>query len=234
MAKAGRVQHWKHGWIPLDGYARAQTVGRPTDGQLAALQPRPGGWTTSTRAKTLAELKTTPEGRRLVAAIDSYQNSSAAAIPRMRTDITKHLTGGELPEGRHESIQTLLNAIEASKTSRPLYRGMVVPGTPAAVLAQYAPGSEQSTPLASFTLDPKIATSYSIRGAGQRIHSATTTPVILEWQGEKRALPIENLAPSRIFADEREHLASGSFRVKDARLARRGGRQVVLVQVGQG
>lgn len=34
MARAGRVQHWKHGWIPLDDFARAQVAARKNRGHI--------------------------------------------------------------------------------------------------------------------------------------------------------------------------------------------------------
>lgn len=240
----GKVQHWKHGWIPVSPEAKAFAAGkgpRPGSGgitaeQYAALQPRRGGWTTSTRQKTLETLRVTPEGRRLASVIDHYQNASgSSALPRLRSDIDKHLSGGELPAGRHESIQTLLDAIKGSPgpSDRPLYRGMVASGTPDDVLGRYAPGAVLPVSLASFTSDPSIAASFSVKGAGQRVTGTTHTPVVFEWGGPKRALPIENLAPSRVFANEREWLTSGRYRVQASGMARRGGRNVALVRLTQ-
>jgi hypothetical protein len=208
-----------------------------TPEQYGALLPRRGGWTTSTRTQTLAVLKTTPEGRGLLKTLDSFQSGASTAIPRFRTDMQKVLDGDEsVPEGRRDSVHNLLNAIHHSDAGdRPLYRGMVIPGSPEEVLARYAPGSRQDLMLSSFSSDKKLATEFSAKGAGQAIkRTGPKTGVVVEWtNGPKHALPIENLGKSRVFANEREWVAAGRYRVTDAKIAKRGGRDVVVVQIEQ-
>jgi hypothetical protein len=208
-----------------------------TDEQHAALLPKRTGWTTKTREQTLAVLKKTPEGRTLAKTIDSFQSGSSAAIPRLRTDMQKALeTPEDMPPGRVDAVHNLLNAIAHSDAGdRPLYRGMVIPGTPEEVLARYAPGSRQDLMLSSFSTDKKLATEFSVKGAGQKIKAGgEKTGVVVEWaSGPRRALPIENFGKSRIFANEKEWVAAGRYRVTDAKLAKRGGRQVVVVSIEQ-
>jgi hypothetical protein len=208
-----------------------------TSEQYEALLPRRGGWTTSTRNKTVAVLKTTPEGRGLLKTLDSFQSGASSAIPRFRTDMQKVLDGDEsVPPGRRDTVHNLLNAIHHSDAGeRPLYRGMVIPGSPEEVLARYAPGSRQDLMLSSFSTDKKLATDFSIKGAGQAIkRSGPKTGVVVEWtNGPKHALPIENLGKSSVFANEREWVAAGRYRVTGSKVAKRGGRDVVVVQIEQ-
>jgi hypothetical protein len=208
-----------------------------TSEQYEALLPRRGGWTTSTRNKTVAVLKTTPEGRGLLKTLDSFQSGASSAIPRFRTDMQKVLDGDEsVPPGRRDTVHNLLNAIHHSDAGeRPLYRGMVIPGSPEEVLARYAPGSRQDLMLSSFSTDKKLATDFSVKGAGQAIkRSGPKTGVVVEWtNGPKHALPIENLGKSSVFANEREWVAAGRYRVTGSKIAKRGGRDVVVVQIEQ-
>lgn len=204
--------------------------------QYGALAPRRGGWTTSTRNATLTALKATPEGRSLAKVLDSFQSGASTAIPRLRTDIQKTLAGDPgLADGRKDSVRTLLNAIHHGDAGdRPLYRGMQIPGTAEEVLARYAPGSTQDVMLASFSSDKKLATDFTVKGAGQKVRGATKTGVLIEWTtGPKHALPIENLGKSRIFANEREWVGAGRYRVVDSKIAKRGGNDVVVVTMEQ-
>jgi hypothetical protein len=222
---------------PTAGQQLVAPAQRLTDEQHTSLLPKRGGWTTKTREQTLAVLKRTPEGRTLVKTIDSFQSGASSAIPRFRTDMQKVLNGdATVPQGRVDSVHNLLNAIQHSDAGdRPLYRGMVIPGTPEEVLARYAPGSRQDLMLSSFSTDKKLATDFSIKGAGQKVKAGgQKTGVVVEWStGPRRALPIENLGKSRVFANEREWVAAGRYRVTEAKLAKRGGRQVVVVSIEQ-
>lgn len=193
--------------------------------QLGALEPRRGGWTTATRAKTVAELRKSPEGTQLLHTLDSFQSGSAASIPRLRTDVEKviHDGGTGLEPGRVRSVSNLLNAIGQSNAGdRKLYRGMIAPASKSEVLAHYKKGGMLDLSLASFTSDSKMAAGYSEKGAGQRVRGKTRTPVVLEWGGgSKHALSIENLSKSRVFAEEKEWIGAGRYRITDVRTKKR-------------
>lgn len=203
-----------------------------------ALTPRRGGWDQrTTRQRTVAELKQTPEGKVLAKTLDSFQSGGATAIPRLRTDIEKHLAGGaDLDPGRVESVETLLAAIGRHDAgARPLYRGMTIPGDTASVLARYQPGTDVNLSLASFSSDKGLARTFaSSGGAGQRVKGAVQTPVLVEWVGEaKRALPVENMSKSRIFAEEREWLGAGRYVVDGVKTTKAGGVETVHVTMRQ-
>jgi hypothetical protein len=204
--------------------------------QYDALLPRRGGWTTKTRKATVATLKTSTSGRRLEKVLASFQHGTSRSIPLLRTDLEKHLAGGGgLSEGRRDAMGTLLDAIaNCDAGDRTLYRGMSIPGDFESVAARYEVDSTVDISLGSFSTDSKLATEFSQTGAGQKVRGATRTPVVIEWLGEtKRALPIENLAPSRVFANEREWIGSGRFRIVEAKKARRGGHDVLLIRMEQ-
>lgn len=213
---------------------------------LEALQPQrggfnaasmhaPGGSTATTRARVLNAIAGNTKATQLRKTLDSFQSGGSTAIPRLRTDIETYLTGGELTEGRRESIENLLGAIGNSDAGdQTLFRGMVIPGNLEDVLARYTAGTDLDLSLASFSSDKKLAQGFSEKGAGQKVTAKTTTPVLIEWVGEgKRALPIQNLAKSRIFWDEKEWVGAGRYRVTGTRTVKRGGVQTVVVTIEQ-
>jgi hypothetical protein len=190
-----------------------------TDDQLKALTPSRGGWTTTTRAKTVATLKKTPAGRQLLKTLDSFQSGASVAIPRLRTDIEKYLANGAntVEAGRSATVRNLLDSLaQSDATDRKLYRGMIAPSDLNTVLGRYKTGDTLDLSLASFSADKKLAEEFSEVGAGKRVRGATRTPVVIEWvSGSKRALPIENLAKSRVFSNEKEWVGSGRYRILD-------------------
>lgn len=205
-------------------------------GQADALLPKRGGWTTTTRAGTVAALKKTPEGRNLLQTVDSFQSGSSANIPRLRTDIEKVLAGDtSLAPGRVDSVKNLLGAIAQSDAGdRPLFRGMVAPLTVDEVLARYRTGGTLDLSLASFSSDKKLATEFSIKGAGQKVTGKTRTPVVIEWlTGPKHALPVENLSKSRVFSNEKEWIGAGHYNIIKASTRTRQGVTTVVLQVEQ-
>lgn len=185
------------------------------DEQVAALLPKRSGWTTSSRPQTVAVLKKTPEGRQLLKTIDSFQSGASVAIPRLRTDIEKHLNGQALEPGRESAVRNVLDAIAKVSTDRVLYRGMVAPMHVDDVLRRYKPGDDMPISLASFTTDRKLGLEFGEQGAGQKVRSSIRTPVLIEWvEGTtKHALPIENLGKSRIFGNEKEWVGAGQYRI---------------------
>lgn len=205
--------------------------------QIEALLPKRGGWTTSTRAKVTAVLKETPQGRALLRTVDSFQSGSSVNIPRLRTDIEKVLSGDpSVPPGRVEAVRNLLGAIAQSDAGdRPLYRGMIAPETVDEVLARYKEGDPLDLSLASFSSDKKLAAEFSIKGAGQRVSGKKTrTPVLVEWlTGPKHALPIENVSKSGVFANEKEWIGAGQYRIVKAFPRTRNGVTTVVLQVEQ-
>lgn len=205
--------------------------------QANALLPKRGGWTTTTRAGVVGVLKKTPEGQSLLKTVDSFQSGSSVAIPRLRTDIEKVLTGDtSLAPGRVDSVRTLLGAIAQSDAGdRPLYRGMIAPETVDEVLARYKTGDALDLSLASFSSDKKLAAEFSIKGAGQRVTGKKVrTPVFIEWlTGPKHALPVENLSKSRVFSNEKEWIGAGRYKIVKAFSRTRLGVTTVVLQVEQ-
>lgn len=203
------------------------------DEVLDALRPR-GGWDArTTRNRTVAALKETPEGRLLLKQLDSFQSGGSTAIPRLRTDIEAYLRGETLPQGRVDTIETLLSAINRSKSERVLHRGMSIPGTVDDMLARYKTGDSLDLSLSSFSSDKKLASSFADRGAGKRVTAKVRTRVMVELEPGARALPIERLSKSGIFADEKEWLASGRFHITEVRHVRRAGVETVVLKVKQ-
>jgi hypothetical protein len=185
-----------------------------TDSQKAALAPKPGGWTTKTREQTVKALKETDEGRTLLKTVDSFQSGSRKAIPLLRTDIEKALGGGELDPGRRKAVDVLLGAIKHHDgPDKSLYRGMTIPGTREAVEAHFKSQSHLDVSVGSFTTDHGMAINFAIESAGQRVSAKQRTAVMVTVSGKAKALPIENLAKSGVFANEKEWLSSGRFRV---------------------
>jgi len=216
---------------PPEPPATGRAYPKLADEARDALQPKRGGWTTKTSKATIAKLNETPQGRSIAKTLKSFQSGGATAIPRLRTDIESYLSGGELAAGRVESIENLLGAINSSEADRPIYRGMVIPGELDEVLARYSAGDRVDLSLASFTSDRKTAVEFSTTSAGKRVQTKRNTPVVLEVVGRAHALPIENISPSGTFAQEREWITSGRYRVKESRVAKRGGADTVVVQI---
>lgn len=203
---------------------------------LDALIPR-GGWTTATRAKTVAALKDSPEGRQLLKTMDSFQSGGSTAIPRLRTDIEKYLAGdvGDLPQGRIDAIENFLSALGRSDAGdRNLYRGMSIPGAIEDVAARYEAGGNLDLSLASFSSDKKLAQDFTIQGAGQKVRGKVKTPVLVEWVGAgKRALPIEKLSKSRVFANEKEWVGAGRYVIDGVKRVKRAGVETLVLTVRQ-
>jgi hypothetical protein len=212
-------------------------AGSLTDDQLAALLPKRGGWTTATRDQVLKVLKSTPQGRSLEKTLRSFQFGGSNSIPRLRTDIEKYLTGGTLEAGRREAIETLLGAIKQSEAgARTLYRGMMLPGSADDLLLKYKAGDNLDLSLASFTSDKKTGIGFASPGgqAGKRISTKNNTGMLVEWVGDsKKALPIENLSPSRVFSEEKEWLGAGKFEIISVKKVKRDGLDQVVVQIRQ-
>lgn len=205
---------------------------------LETLLPKRGGWTTTTRAKAVETLKASPQGRQLLKTVDSFQSGGSTAIPRLRTDVEKYLAGaGDLTAGRIDAIENLLSAIGNSTyphDAKALYRGMVIPGDVDDVLAKYASGSPLDLSISSFSSDKALAQGFSERGAGKKVTTKNNTPVLVEWVGEaKKALPIENLGKSGVFAKEREWVAAGRYVVDGSRKVTRNGVDTVVVTIRQ-
>lgn len=240
---SGRLIAVPHTYISQAPTAEASLAPRKSTSTLTAeqrlaLEPSRGGWTTVRRAKTVAALKSTPEGNKLLKTVDSFQSGGSTTIPRLRTDIEKHLSlsQSDLTEGRKDSVENLLHAISNSDAShKSLYRGMTLPESLDAAKERYRPGSNVNLSLASFSADPKLAQSFSTASGGKRVKGATRTPVIMEWDdtGPKKALPLENLGKSRIFGNEREWLTSGTFQVVTSKTVKRGGVDTLVIKVKQ-
>lgn len=179
-----------------------------------ALKPK-RSYLVSTHKETVGILNKTPDGKALLQTMKPFQSGGSTAIPRLRTDIEKYLRGESLPAGRVSAIEQLLGATKSIPApTKPLYRGMVIPGSVDDVLARYAPGTNVDLSLASFTSDRKTGIEFSTRGAGQAIKTKKNTAVLVEWDQEvKTALPIENISPSRVFQQEKEWVTSGQFKV---------------------
>jgi hypothetical protein len=196
-----------------------------------------GGWTTATRAKTVARLKETPEGRQLLKTMDSFQSGGSTAIPRLRTDIEKYLAGnaGDMPQGRKDAIENFLSALGRSDAGdRNLFRGMSIPGDIGEVAARYKVGDDLDLSLASFTTDRKLAQEFTLKGAGQKVRAAKKTPVLVEWVGGgKRALPIERLSKSRVFANEKEWVGAGRYAIEGVKRVKRNGVETVVLTIRQ-
>lgn len=203
---------------------------------LDALLPK-GGWTTATRAKTVSALKETPQGRQLLKTMDSFQSGGSTAIPRLRTDIEKYLTGnvGDMPQGRIDAIENFLSAVGRSNAGdRALYRGMSIPGDIEDVAARYKPGDDLDLSLASFSTDKKLAQDFTLKGAGQKVRGKRKTPVLIEWVGEgKRALPIEKLSKSRVFANEKEWVGAGRYAIDGVKRVKRNGVETLVLTIRQ-
>jgi hypothetical protein len=203
---------------------------------LDVLVPK-GGWTTSTRNKTITELKKTPEGKKLLTTMDSFQSGGSTAIPRLRTDITKYLAGDTegMAQGRIDTIENFLSAVGHSEAgSRTLWRGMSIPGSMDEVMAKYAVGDDLDIAIGSFSSDKKLAQGFSLKGAGQKVTSSTTTPVLVEWVGEtKHALPIQKLSKSLVFAEEKEWVGAGRFTIEGVKKSRNSSGEVLVVTLRQ-
>jgi len=203
-----------------------------THEQIEALMPRRGGWTTTTRKKTLDVLNKTPEGRQLAKTIDSFQSGNARNIPALRTDVAKRLAGEALPEGRVSTIDNLLNAIRHGPTTdKPLYRGMRLEGYVEDLLEKYKPGDDFDLNISSFSTDKKLAQSFAEGGAGQKVRGSITNRVRMEMVGEsKRGLPVENMGKSGVFANEKEWVSNGRFKILESFYEKRTGTVVVRIQ----
>lgn len=217
-----------------DGSVAAK-VDFPQD-TLDALVPK-GGWTTATRDKTVSALKETPEGRQLLKTMDSFQSGGSTAIPRLRSDIEKYLTGdaSDMPQGRKDAIETFLSAVGRSDAGdRALFRGMSIPGDIEEVAARYRAGDDLDLSLASFSSDKKLAQDFTLKGAGQKVRGAKRTPVLVEWVGSgKRALPIEKLSKSRVFANEKEWVGAGRYQIEGVKRTKRNGVETVVLTIRQ-
>lgn len=203
---------------------------------LDALLPK-GGWTTSTRTKTIEALKKSSEGRQLLKTMDSFQSGGSTAIPRLRTDIEKYLAGevDDMPQGRQDAIENFLSALGRSDAGdRNLFRGMSIPGDMDEVAARYKAGDDLDLSLASFSTDKKLAQDFTLKGAGQKVRGKIKTPVLVEWVGGgKRALPIEKLSKSRVFANEKEWVGAGRYTIENARRVKRNGVETLVLTIRQ-
>lgn len=221
--------------LPTPQGSVAEKVSFPQE-TLDALVPK-GGWTTATRAKTLEVLKSTPEGKQLLKTMDSFQSGGSTAIPRLRTDIEKYLAGdvGDMPQGRQDAIENFLSAVGRSNAGdRALFRGMSIPGDIENVAARYKVGDDLDLSLASFSTDKKLAQDFTLRGAGKKVRGANKTPVLVEWVGEgKRALPIEKLSKSRVFANEKEWVGAGRYAIEGVKRVKRNGVETVVLTIRQ-
>lgn len=205
-----------------------------TDDQWAVLLPKRGGWTTTTRAKTLAKLKETPAGKMLAQTIDRFQSGTARQIPLFRTQVEKRLAGEAMEEGAKARVDNILGVIRHGPgTEKDLFRGMRLDGTADDLLERYVAGETLDLNISSFSTDRKLAQSFTIKGAGQRgARTKTTTGLRLDLVGDKRGLPVENLGKSRIFAEEKEWITAGRFSIEDVKVDRTGTVVVRIVQTG--
>lgn len=185
-----------------------------TDAQYQSLKP---GWNLPKQKQTVAGLRATPEGRLLHDTIKGFQSGTNRQIPLLRTNIEKRLTGQPLEPGAQKRVDNLLNAIRESPIEPPkmLYRGMRLDGSPEAIISRYSKSDTLDLNLSSFSSDKALAKDFTIKGAGQKgPKTKTQTGVLIELEGSGvKALPIENIAPSRVFANEREWISGGRFAV---------------------
>lgn len=185
-----------------------------TEAQYQLLKP---GWNLPKQRQTVSGLRATPEGRLLHDTLKGFQSGTNRQIPLLRTNIEKRLTGQPLEPGAQKRVDNLLNAIRESPIEPPkmLYRGMRLDGSPEAVIARYSKADTLDLNLSSFSSDKALAKDFTIKGAGQKgPKTKTQTGVLIELEGGGvKALPIENIAPSRVFANEREWISGGRFAV---------------------
>lgn len=191
----------------------APTTGPFSDDMFTALFPQRGGWTTKTRAETLKAIRAEgPDGRLLADTMSRFQNSGN--INRMRTSVETHLAGGNSPQGR-----VLVDAIRGAPSDRVpsvLHRGLSVRGTPEELLARNQVGGTFDMNISSFSTDRKIS-----KGFAEATQKKGMTQIMMRVEDTQSALPIENFAPSRVFAQEKEWVTGGRFEIVSSKV--RGG-----------
>lgn len=194
-----------------------------SDEQYKELKP---GWNLPKQKRVIAALRSTPEGKLLHDTLKGFQSGSSRQIPLLRTNIEKRLTGAALDPGAAKRVDNLLAAMKDAPFEPPnLFRGIRLDGTADEIVARYTSSDTLDLNLSSFSSDKKLAKDFTIKGAGQKgPRSKTQTGVLIEMDGGAgvKALPIENISPSRIFANEKEWLSGGRFSVESVTKAKDG------------
>jgi hypothetical protein len=203
-----------------------------TNDQYKQLKP---AWSLPKQKKVVAELRSTPDGKMLHDTLKGFQSGTSRQIPLLRTNIEKRLAGEALEPGAAQRVDNLLSAIKNSPLDPPkkLYRGMRLDGSADDIVARYSSSDHIDLNLSSFSSDKKLAQDFTIKGAGQKgPKSSTQTGVLIELEGGPgvKALPIENLAPSRVFANEKEWISGGRFEVESVTTTKDG---TVLLRLRQ-
>lgn len=175
------------------------------------LMPRRGGWTTSTRAKTIAEMKKHgPDGKVLVDSLTQFQRTGS--IARLRGAIAEYVNHGTHND-RARVIVGTLRGMDPDRVPSSLHRGVTLGGSAEQVARQFSDHPTFDLNLSSFSSDRRLAESFA---QGRKGH----TRVVMELVGEKRALPMENLAPGNVFAEEKEWATGGRFEVVDVQVGK--------------
>lgn len=185
-----------------------------------ALKPNPR-YSPGLRRRTLDGLGDGPDQRILADTLARFQDGGG--INRLRVNIARRLAGESVPKQTAHRIDTVLNAIRHSpKEFAPtvLHRGMAVKGGPGEILARYQSGSKLDLNLTSFSSSRTIAREFADANDARG-----RTRVLIEWHGDKNALPIQNTSDNPKFHREAEWVAAGKFRVVQSR---RSGDRVVL------
>jgi hypothetical protein len=205
---------------------------------LDVLQPAGRGWDFTSYHKVADVMKQTETGKNLLKTMESFQGGGSA-VPRLRNDVERYL-GGEtgLADGRVQTIKNLLGAIGRStypRDDKSLFRGMSIPGKIDDVLARYQVGDDMDLSISSFSSDKSLAQSFTKEShAGQAVKGKNRTPVLVEWVGDsKHALPIEKISRNRVFANEKEWIGAGKYRIEGVRKVKRNGTESILLTIRQ-
>lgn len=101
MAKAGKVHHWKHGWIPLDAFARSQVKRPPIQRDRVVDELPPKGAPRSTglpRFKATTIDADTPHKLSPAQSKGTDHSADAAAAAKLINDYKFKVRGGADPK----------------------------------------------------------------------------------------------------------------------------------------
>jgi hypothetical protein len=186
-------------------------------------------WSEQKRTQILDALRSTPNGEVLADTLDRFQDGGS--ISRLRTNIAKRLAGDPVDPTSATRADAIVGALrDAPPDLAPerLFRGLSVRGSVDGLLEKYRASDSLDLNLTSFTTD---------RNAAKRFQDMTSgrgkVRVMVELVGgDKRLLPIQNLARDRRLFKEKEWVGGGRYRVVEAKKSGDGGVLLRIEQVG--